>query len=137
MSARRVYLILLVLLVPIGFATKFYPGPANDWVSDSLGGVLYVMFWILLAMAIHPRARIGVVALAVLAATSVLEVLQLWHPVWLAPIRATFLGHAVLGNTFSWLDFPYYVIGALAGYGCTRWVRSRLGIGNASMPPTR
>ena len=135
MTPRRAYLILLVLLVPIGFATKFYNGPVADWVSDSLGGLLYVMFWMLLAMAIRPHARIALVALAVLTVTCLLEFLQFWHPIWLAPIRATFLGHALLGNTFSWLDFPYYLLGALLGYGCARWVDSHFGIGNASTQP--
>ena len=105
------------MLIPLGLATKFYTGPAADWVANSAGGLLYVCFFIVLALALQPRWPAARVALLVLAITSVLEVLQLWHPAWLAPFRATFIGHALLGNTFSWTDFPYYLAGALLGFG--------------------
>jgi hypothetical protein len=36
-------------------------------------------------------------------------------------LLATFIGHALLGNTFAWLDFPHDVAGALLGYGLARW----------------
>lgn len=111
------------MLIPLGIGTKLYTGPAAEWINDSLGGVLYVVFWILLAMLMQPGWPPARVALAVLLVTCLLEVLQLWHPAWLAPFRATFIGHALIGNTFAWLDFPHYVAGALLGYGVVRLVR--------------
>ena len=53
--------------------------------------------------------------LAVLFATTLIELLQLWHPPFLQTIRATFIGHALLGNTISWWDFPHYIIGSSLG----------------------
>ena len=117
MRLRLLHLATAMLLVPLGLATKFYTGPGAVWVADSAGGLLYVLFFIVLALALQPRWPAAGVALSVLAITSALEVLQLWHPPWLAPIRASFLGHALLGNTFSWMDFPYYLAGALLGLG--------------------
>ena len=38
--------------------------------------------------------------------TCVLDVLQLWHPMFLENVRATFLGNAILGTTFVLWDFP-------------------------------
>ena len=32
----------------------------------------------------------------------------------LVAIRSTFLGHALIGSTFAWSDFPYYVVGCAA-----------------------
>lgn len=117
---------LLMLVVPPGFATKFYSGPASTWVADSFGGLLYVLFWILLAVAILPRHSVVIIAGIVLGMTCTLEFLQLWHPAWLEPIRASFLGHALLGNTFSWSDFPYYLVGALSGIGLVRiWCEAK------------
>jgi hypothetical protein len=115
-------LLLLAALIPLGVATKLYSGPGAAWVNDSLGGVLYVVFWILLVTLLRPRWPPAPVALGVLLVTCALEVLQLWHPAWLAPVRASFIGHALLGNTFAWLDFPHYVAGALLGYALARWV---------------
>jgi hypothetical protein len=77
--------------------------------------VLYVAFWILLAMAFAPARWLLRVSLTVLSLTCLLEFLQLWHPPWLEAIRGSFLGHALLGSTFTWLDFPHYALGASAG----------------------
>jgi hypothetical protein len=110
-------LLLLGILVPAGFAAKLYAGPGGAWVADSFAGLLYVVFWIIAVMVVAPTLSVFRVSVAVLAITSALEFLQRWHPAWLEPIRSTFLGHALLGNTFAWSDFPYYLLGAIAGAG--------------------
>ena len=56
------------------------------------------------------------IAAGVVLVTCGLEFLQLWHPPWLQAIRSTFLGASLLGTSFSWWDFPAYVVGA--GVGC-------------------
>ena len=117
---RPCLLLVLVIVVPLGFATKFYAGPAEVLVRAHTGGFLYVVFWCLLALAIRPKLSPWVIGSVVLVATSVLEFLQLWHPPLLQAIRATFVGHALLGSTFSWSDFPYYLAGVLAAIGIAR-----------------
>ena len=71
-------------------------------------------------LALSPSFGPGAVSLAVFAATSAVEFLQLWHPPLLTEVRSTFLGHALLGNTFSWFDFPYYAAGCLSAYIAAR-----------------
>lgn len=119
---RLAYLAILALLTPLGFGTKFYHGPAHAWVSGHAGGLLYVAFWILLALAVAPKLPAGRVALVVLSITCALEFLQLWHPPLLQRIRAHFLGQALIGSDFDWRDFPYYFLGALGGVGLARLV---------------
>ena len=116
---RLAAFISLLVVTPLGFATKFYSGPATEWVRDSWSGIFYVMFWCLAAILFFPRARPLLVAAVVFVATSILEVLQLWHYHLLESIRATFIGATLLGTTFDWGDFLYYIIGALAGWA---WV---------------
>ena len=106
----------LVLIVPVGFYSKFYEGPASNWVNNSLGGVFYVIFWCLVAILALPRARPVIVAIVVLLVTCALEFLQLWHPAFLQAIRKHFLGRTVLGTTFAPTDFLYYFIGAFIGW---------------------
>jgi hypothetical protein len=111
---RLAYAGVLAIVTPLGFATKFYPGPGADWVATSAGGFLYVLFWVFLILVLAPSASPRIVAIGVLTATSLLEVLQLWHPAFLERIRSTFLGHALLGSTFSGWDFLYYALAALS-----------------------
>jgi hypothetical protein len=78
-----------------------------------VGGFLYVVFWCLLVAALRPNLSPWIVSAAGLAIASILEFLQLWPPGPLQTIRSTWLGHALIGSSFSWSDFPYYVAGAL------------------------
>ena len=76
-------LILILLITPVGFYTKFYSGPAASWVNDSLGGVFYEIFWCLLVSLFLVNSRAWVIATSVFMVTCLLEVLQLWHPEFL------------------------------------------------------
>lgn len=112
----RLYLIFsLVIITPLGFLTKFYHGVGATWVQDSLGGVLYEIFWIWLILFFKPTFQPFQVALTVFLVTSFLEFLQLWHPFFLEYLRSYFLGRTLLGNFFTWWDFPYYILGCLSG----------------------
>ena len=104
-------LVVLALLFALGLASKLYAGPGAWWCGSYLGGVFYVMLWCVAAFIAWPRARPERIAAWVVAVTCVLEALQLWHPAWLEPMRRSFWGAALLGNTFSWWDFPYYFLG--------------------------
>ncbi len=104
------------LIVPVGLYTRFYGGIGESWVRESLGGVFYVIFWCLVVYLILDTARPRVIAMSVLLVTAGLEFLQLWHPPALETLRRSFLGSALLGTTFHWWDFPYYLIGALIAW---------------------
>ena len=116
MIKRGRILLFLLILVPIGFYSKFYSGPAANWVNNSLNGVFYEIFWCLLIALFFDAARPRVIAVSVLIATCLLEILQLWHPPFLVSIRDHFLGRTILGTTFTWSDFPYYIIGCGIGW---------------------
>ena len=117
---RRRLLLSLIVITILGLVTKFYPGPGHPWVNNALGGLPYEIFWILLVALVWPGASATLIAVAVLGATCLVEVLQLWQPGWLQMIRATLPGRLVLGNTFRWGDFPYYAVGCGLGW---LWLR--------------
>jgi len=114
---NRWTLISIAIITPLGFYTKVYSGPAFRWVNNSLGGILYVIFWSLLFYLLFTRIRPIMIVLIVLLVTCTLEILQLWHPDFLEAIRSTFIGVTLMGNSFSWLDIIHYIIGALASVG--------------------
>ena len=113
----------LLFLVPVGFATKFYKGPSAWWFNDYAGGMLYEVFWCLVAVFVWPKFSSLKIAFWVLGVTSSLEFLQLWHAPFLQIIRSTLIGRTLIGTSFSWLDFPYYVIGCFEGWLWIRFLR--------------
>lgn len=109
-------ILILGVITPLGFATKFYSGPGEIWINDYLGGVLYVVFFILIAQLVFTGAGKVKIVIWVTAITFLLETLQLWHPPFLETVRSNFFGRSLIGNGFDWWDFPHYIIGGLAGY---------------------
>ena len=120
MIQRR--LVLLLAVIALGFLAYWlrFKAPISPDARDDVGGVAYVVFFVFLAAFVAPMARASRIALSVLLVTCVLEFLQLWHPVWLERIRATFIGRCLLGTTFGWSDFPPYFLGAVIGWALLR-----------------
>ena len=116
-SKKQIVAIVSVLiLTPIGFGTKFYEGILQEWINNYSGGVLYIIFWCLVVFIVFPNVKKIKIVIIVFLATSVLEVLQLWHPAVLETIRSNFIGRTILGNSFNWWDFPHYITGSVLGY---------------------
>ena len=114
---RRRTVVLLMFLVPTGFALKFYAGPGRWWVNNWGASFAYEVFFMSLALlVIDARSRIGAIAIGVCVGTVALEFLQLWKHPWLEAVRSTFVGQAFLGNAFSWRDLPAYPLGCLLGW---------------------
>jgi hypothetical protein len=108
----------LLVVTPLGFAFKFYSGPGGSWFNNYGAGVLYEIFWILLAFLFFPtRKAANAIPVYVFVITCILEFLQVWHPPFLEAIRSSFLGSALIGTTFVWWDIPHYVLGSLIGWG--------------------
>ena len=112
-------LLSLVVIVPLGFYTKFYHGPAAEWVNNSLGGVFYETFWCLALFLFFRKMSPLKIALLVFSITCFLEFLQLCHSPILDLIRKNFIGRTILGNSFALSDFFYYIVGSILGW---RWL---------------
>ncbi len=111
----------MLIIVPLGIYSKFYCGQATNWVNNSLGGVLYVIFWCLFAFLFLSNTKPWKIAAVVFAVTCFLEFLQLWHPPLLEFLRSNFIGKTILGTSFTWSDFPYYLVGCGIGW---LWMKS-------------
>jgi hypothetical protein len=111
----------LLAVVPLGFAMKYYAGPGRWWINNWGASFAYEVFFMSLVLAlVGTRRGVGAIAVGVCAATVALEFLQLWKPPWLEAVRSTFVGRAVLGNAFSWRDLPAYPLGCLFGWAALR-----------------
>jgi hypothetical protein len=114
-KARIITAISLLIITPAGFYSKYYNGPASEWVNNSLGGLFYEIFWCLVIFLLYPRIKMWKIGLGVFVITCFLEFLQLWNPQFLNYLRSFFIGQVVLGNSFNWYDFIYYFTGSIAG----------------------
>jgi len=115
-TKRRVLTFLcLSLAVPLGFCMwRYYDGWGRYWVRYYFSGVVYVLVWCLLFFLFWPsRANVIRIPILVFAATCVLEFLQLWEPHLLQAFRSTVIGAALIGTSFVWLQFPFYVLGTI------------------------
>ena len=84
-------------------------------INNSIGGIFYEIFWCLLIFLFYPLYKPWKIVLLVFLTTVMLEFLQLWHPDILENVRSNFFGRTLIGNAFSWKDFPFYIVGTLAG----------------------
>jgi hypothetical protein len=68
-----------------------------------------VVYWGVAFLA--PSAAVFRVAACALAVSYMDELSQLYQAPWINHVRATTLGHLILGSTFSWLDLLAYTVG--------------------------
>ena len=112
MSRTLKIVLVLLILVPLGFATKFYHGPAAYWVNNYAGDVLYPMFWFFLLAAAFPKLSYKTTAWIVFLFSSADEVSQLFQFPFLQFLRQSFIGRTIVGSGFQWADFFYYAAGS-------------------------
>jgi len=117
-----VKIIILILLVIFGVATKFYHGVASGFVNNYLGGMVYVIFWIIFFSLCFPGVRAFKIAAWVFIATCLIEVTQLSDASFLERLREYFVFRTLIGTSFNLLDMLFYLAGALAGYGMLVWL---------------
>ena len=110
-------LVLLLVIIPIGFLTKVYTGFGAEFVHNHLGGIIYVVFFILFTSIFFSKANPLVLSVIVLFVTILLEFTQLIQNPTLNKLRQYFIVRALFGGVFNMIDLLYYIVGALSGYG--------------------
>ncbi|MBN1466002.1 DUF2809 domain-containing protein [candidate division KSB1 bacterium] len=112
--SRRISTILvLLILIPIGLATKFYHGPGSTWVQLYAGDIFYPMFWFFLGLLLFPRTRPLSMSAFVFIFSTAIEFSQLFDGALLTQLRRSFLGRTLVGTSFAAQDILYYLIGCL------------------------
>ena len=123
--SNQTRLLCIVGVTLLGLYSKFYRGWYAAWINNSIGGVLYVVFWCgLFDLILSQRTPKGI-AIGVLLVTSLLEIMQLSRHASLEYVRSFFWGRTLIGTTFAATDFVYYIIGSFLGYFWICWIRRR------------
>jgi hypothetical protein len=110
---RGLYAIAILLVVVSGLLSRRHPGlfplSLGKYPGDALWAVMIFLGFGFLFPAM-PTVRIG---LAAVAFSCAIEFAQIYRAPWIDSIRATTLGHLILGSGFSWMDIAAYSVGIL------------------------
>jgi hypothetical protein len=111
-SQLRLFSALIILIItPLGFYTKFYSGPSAHWVHEYAGDILYPLFWYFTIILIFAPDKPYLIAGLNLTFDVLCEFSQLLSTPLLERIRANFLGRTIIGQGFDPIDFIYYILG--------------------------
>lgn len=113
---NKTLIYLAIVITILGFASKFYTGPYRHFFNDKLAGMFYVIFWTLLAAFFVSLKRTSLIVTVVFLVTCGLEWTQHYSNPVLEMIRSTFIGRSIIGSTFSWYDYPFYLAGAIISW---------------------
>ena len=126
MNYRVILVINAILIIPIGYAVRF-SSILPEWFRNLFGNVAYETLLILLLLLIVPKMKPIAAAISVCLFSFVIEFSQLSKDPILVAARSNLLGRLILGNGFTWEDFPLYVLGSLIGWAWViqlrRWVK--------------
>lgn len=109
---KRIYAAGAVLsTIVVGLASRKYPGIFPAVFGKYPGDVLWaqMVYWIL--RFVFPSQSIPGLAIWALLISYADELSQLYQAAWVRHIRATAIGHLVLGSAFSWRDLLAYTVG--------------------------
>jgi hypothetical protein len=112
---RLWYAAVMLAVIAAGLASRRYPWLFPDYMGKYPGDAFWALMVFLGWGIIFPGISTGRIALYALATSFVDEFSQLYHAAWIDRIRATFLGHIILGEWFNWPDLVAYAIGILIG----------------------
>jgi len=118
--------LVLFVLTPLGFYTKFYHGPGEDWAHSYAGDILYPMFWFFMLAFLRPKLSPYTNAAIIFLFSTAVEFTQLLSNPFLECIRSGFLGRTLIGTGFVAMDILYYAIGCVLAVLLQTWLlRSR------------
>ncbi|MCF7920674.1 MAG: DUF2809 domain-containing protein [Candidatus Cloacimonetes bacterium] len=118
---RWEYFPALIALIALGIFFKYYNGILQEFINNSLAGLVYVIFWCVFFRMIFLKTQSWKITVSVTITTCLLEFLQLWHPPFLEYLRHFWLGKALLGTTFNRSDFIWYFTGGFLFYISARF----------------
>ena len=131
-ASRAAYVGLALATIALGLAIhlggrRVLPPAVRDPLGDACWAAM-MLWWV---SALAPRRPLRWRAAATLAVCAAVEVAQLVRHPTLDAVRATALGHLVLGSDFDARDLAAYAAGVLAALPLAAFVARRLARGAA------
>jgi hypothetical protein len=122
MKRRIVYLLLAILTMLVGLASRRFRQHLPMFIGEYSGDVLWgLMLFLVVSFVLAGRPLFQRCIVSLVLAFAV-EVSQLYHAPWIDGIRSTTLGGLVLGFGFLWSDLVCYLVGITAGVLADRFL---------------
>jgi hypothetical protein len=115
---RIVYLCCTFIVVVIGLASRKFPELIPTVLGKYPGDALWALMLFLGLGIFFPKVSTRRLALITLGISFIDEFSQMYQSPWINSIRATTLGHLVLGSSFCFFDLLAYILGILIGVIC-------------------
>lgn len=112
MKNRLKFLLMALLIIPIGLATRVY---GNEFLKLYAGDALWAMMIYFGFKFFFPNQS-SKAFLYALSFCYLIEFSQLYHATWIDTIRQNRLGGLILGFGFLWTDLVAYLVGILGGF---------------------
>jgi hypothetical protein len=129
--SRPVYAMLAVLVIASGVLWRSGLLPLSGFQRKYGGVALWALVVFLGVACVLRRSSIARVGLTALCIAWAIEGLQLYHAKWIDGIRATSVGHMVLGSTFNAPDLVAYALGIAIGVVAESLIWTRRGARSA------
>jgi Protein of unknown function (DUF2809) len=126
---RALFITLALATIAVGLLVRFGGDALLGWgVRDKLGDALWAMMIAWWIGALAPRARLVTRVAAAYAICAAVEISQRYHTPTLDAIRATRVGHLVLGSGFDPWDLLAYALGVAAAAALEAAARARAAV---------
>ena len=113
---RFLYLILWVLTIVAGLASRHFSPILPYWVQLYLGDGLWALMVFVMFGFLFQTKSTRFVAIIALAFSYSIEISQLYQASWIDALRVHPLGGLILGFGFLWSDLVCYTVGVGFGY---------------------
>ena len=113
LRARLLYLALALATIAVGLVVHLRGTSLSPAIRDVLGDALWAMMMTWCISTIAPTVRLPRRGATALAVSWAVELSQLYHTPAVDALRATTLGHLVLGTDFDARDLAAYALGVL------------------------
>lgn len=123
MTARWPYILAAVLVVPLGLGVRAVHLPFG--IGGPAGDALWAVELYCVLRALRPRAAPRTTAVVCYVIAVLDEASQAIHVPWLDAIRATWIGHMLLGRGFVWLDMVWYALGTALAWAIDEAIARR------------
>lgn len=122
---RRRYVALALFTVAIGLAVHLSGSALPRDLRDVAGDALWACMMVWWVSALYPGMGLNVRVAAAYSVCVLVELSQLIHTPALDMVRATAVGHLVLGSDFDGLDLASYLGGVCLAVAVERRLRPR------------